>query len=110
MPQSSPSSARRWPERASVLIAGPAVRDLAAGMSQGAGVKRLLERLDIPPESVLACGDAENDVEMLCMVGVGGHGQCSRPPSRQRTTLSPRMTRTVAESVRRFVFGERDSE
>ena len=45
---------------------------LPAGVNKGSGMKRLLEHLGgVPTEAVLACGDAENDVEMLRAAGVG---------------------------------------
>lgn len=98
---------------ASVLDCGPRQCEiLPPGCHKGAGVKRLLERLDIPPESVLACGDAENDVEMLCMVGVGVAMGNAKPPAVEAAdhVVATNDEDGVAESVRRFVFGERDSE
>ena len=44
---------------------------LTVSMNKGTGVVRLLDRLGVKPEAVLACGDAENDVEMLALAGVG---------------------------------------
>lgn len=35
------------------------------------GVRKVLEMYDIPPEQCLACGDGENDLEMLRAVGIG---------------------------------------
>ena len=45
------------------------VEILPRGASKGAGVAQLLQQLDIDPQHVLAIGDAENDVEMLQLVG-----------------------------------------
>jgi Cof subfamily protein (haloacid dehalogenase superfamily) len=47
------------------------VEILPRGASKGVGVARLLQHLDIDPQRVLAIGDAENDVEMLQLVGLG---------------------------------------
>lgn len=38
---------------------------LPQGASKGRGVRKLLRQLNISPEAALACGDGENDVEML---------------------------------------------
>lgn len=38
---------------------------LPRGASKGKGVQKLLRQLDISPDAALACGDGENDVEML---------------------------------------------
>ena len=61
--------------------AGPSVRGLCRtgqgrkvlppGVSKGAGVGTLLGLLGCPVEAALALGDAENDVEMLRLVGRG---------------------------------------
>ena len=45
------------------------VEILPHGASKGAGVAWLLSHLGIDPQRVLAMGDAENDVEMLQLVG-----------------------------------------
>ena len=42
---------------------------LPQGASKGDGLRRLLERLGVEPGAVLACGDGENDVEMLRLAG-----------------------------------------
>ena len=42
---------------------------LPRGASKGAAVERLLKRLGVNPENVLALGDGENDVEMLRLAG-----------------------------------------
>jgi Cof subfamily protein (haloacid dehalogenase superfamily) len=47
------------------------VEILPLGASKGAGVARLLADLGIDPQRVMAIGDAENDVEMLQLVGTG---------------------------------------
>ena len=42
---------------------------LPRGASKGDGLRRLLAELGVKPVNVLACGDGENDVEMLQLVG-----------------------------------------
>lgn len=42
---------------------------LPRGTSKGNGLRRLLEAWRIDPAHVMAIGDAENDLEMLKMVG-----------------------------------------
>ncbi|MBN2470283.1 MAG: HAD family phosphatase [Anaerolineae bacterium] len=44
---------------------------LPPGASKGDGLRRLLDDLGIAPAEVIAFGDAENDLEMLQMVGIG---------------------------------------
>lgn len=44
---------------------------LPVGASKGDGLRRLLARLDVDPAHVLALGDAENDLEMLELAGIG---------------------------------------
>lgn len=44
---------------------------LPPNASKGAALKTLLREMDIKPEEVLAIGDAENDLEMIQMAGIG---------------------------------------
>ena len=44
---------------------------LPPGVNIGPWRARLCEALGVAPAEILACGDAENDVEMLQMAGVG---------------------------------------
>ncbi|HKP97473.1 MAG TPA: HAD hydrolase family protein, partial [Fibrobacteria bacterium] len=44
---------------------------LAKGVSKGSGLEIWLERNDILPSELLAFGDAENDLEMLRLAGMG---------------------------------------
>lgn len=58
---------------ARVVQAGLAnmVEILPSNCSKGAALKMLLKEMNIPAENVLAIGDAENDIEMLQLAGVG---------------------------------------
>jgi Cof subfamily protein (haloacid dehalogenase superfamily) len=44
---------------------------LPPGCSKGAALKLLLKEMQIAPENVLAIGDAENDIEMIQLAGIG---------------------------------------
>ena len=55
-----------------VLDCGPTRCEIfAPGVNKGSGVARLLEHLNVPASEAMALGDAENDVEMLQLVGAG---------------------------------------
>ena len=57
---------------AEVLDCGPNQCEvLPPRINKGAGLASLLAELSVSPAHTLACGDAENDVEMLQLVGVG---------------------------------------
>ncbi|MGN0403808.1 MAG: Cof-type HAD-IIB family hydrolase [Bariatricus sp.] len=43
----------------------------AKGVNKGVGLIRLGELLGIKPEEIMACGDGSNDLEMICMAGIG---------------------------------------
>lgn len=60
-------------ERVQVLQPGLAimVEVLPPGASKGAALGALLQDMEIAPEAVLACGDGENDIEMLELAGIG---------------------------------------
>ncbi|CBN75910.1 haloacid dehalogenase-like hydrolase [Ectocarpus siliculosus] len=55
---------------------------LPAGASKGHGVDVLLKHLGIDPVRLMALGDAENDVEMLRLAGVGVCVGNASPPAR----------------------------
>jgi Cof subfamily protein (haloacid dehalogenase superfamily) len=44
---------------------------LPPGASKGSALKTLLKEMDVKPEEVLAIGDAENDIEMIQLAGIG---------------------------------------
>lgn len=44
---------------------------LPPGASKGSALKTLIKEMDVKPEEVLAIGDAENDIEMLQLAGIG---------------------------------------
>ena len=59
--------------RAQVLQPGlPAmVEVLPPGASKGGALRNLLQDMEVAPEHMLACGDGENDIEMLQLAGIG---------------------------------------
>ncbi|MBZ0305781.1 MAG: Cof-type HAD-IIB family hydrolase [Anaerolineae bacterium] len=77
-----------------------------AGASKGAALARLIEELNIPRESVLALGDAENDIEMLQVAGIGvamGNAMPHVKEIADYITLSNDED-GVAEAIERFVL------
>lgn len=59
--------------RAQVLMPGLTimVEVLPSGTSKGGALADLVDDMGIAPEQVLACGDGENDIEMLQLAGIG---------------------------------------
>lgn len=61
-----------WGERLSVTCGGAVWIDIMnQGVDKGTGVERLCEHLGISVADVVACGDTDNDAEMLETVGHG---------------------------------------
>ena len=74
--------------------------------SKGAGVARLLQYLEIDPRRVLAMGDADNDVEMLQLVGIGVAMGNAVPRLKEvaNYVVSTNDENGVAEAIGRFVL------
>lgn len=87
---------------------------LPPGASKGAMLKVLLKELGIAPEEMLAAGDAENDIEMVQMAGVGvAVGNASESLKKVADYIAASNDEDgVAEAVERFVLeaGETASE
>lgn len=79
---------------------------LPPGVNKGSGVLRLLEHLGVPPADTLACGDAENDVEMLRLVGLGAAVANAQPDALAAADVivASNVDDGVADAVRRFVL------
>ncbi|CAE7561619.1 YBEY [Symbiodinium sp. CCMP2592] len=85
-----------------ILDCGPRQCEiLPPEVNKGTGVKKLLEGLGLSLDSALACGDAENDVEMLEMVGLGiavGDGK-PKALAAADIVVSPSTEDGVAEAI-----------
>ena len=94
---------------ATVLDCGPRQCEvLPPDTNKGKGVATLLKHLGVPPQETLACGDAENDCEMLRLVGVGAAMGNAKPSAKAASdvVVATNDEDGVSEAVRRFVFGE----
>ena len=80
---------------------------LPPGVNKGAGVARLCEALGVAPAEILACGDAENDVEMLQMAGVGAAMGDAKQAAIEAAdvVVAANAEDGVADAIERFVFG-----
>lgn len=84
---------------------------LPPGVNKGSGVERLLRGLGgngVAASEVLALGDAENDVEMLRLAGIGAAMGNAQPAAREAAdVIVPSNAEDgVADAIHRFVFGE----
>jgi Cof subfamily protein (haloacid dehalogenase superfamily) len=79
---------------------------LPPSASKGAGVKLLIKEMGIPAEAVLAMGDAENDIEMLGLAGLGvAVGNASQKvKDAANAVVASNDEDGVAEAVERFVL------
>jgi Cof subfamily protein (haloacid dehalogenase superfamily) len=81
---------------------------LPPGVSKGAGVKSLIKELGIPADAMMAIGDAENDVEMLQIAGMGvavGNA-CQEAKDAANVVVASNDEDGVAEAVERFVLND----
>ena len=117
----SESEAARWaptvtPTREALEGSGVGVLDcgsaqcevLPAGVHKGDGAEKLISHLGVAPETVLACGDAENDVEMLRLVGLGvamGNAKQAAVEACDVQLSSSNAEDGVAEAIERFALG-----
>lgn len=90
-----------------VLDCGPKQCEvLPDDVNKGTGVAKMLESIGVPLEATLACGDAENDCEMLRMVGVGVAMGNAKPEAREAAdvVVGTNDEDGVAEAIERFVL------
>ncbi|MDZ4770329.1 MAG: Cof-type HAD-IIB family hydrolase [Chloroflexota bacterium] len=76
------------------------------GVSKASALKRLAFELNIPPERIMAIGDAENDIEMLQFAGLGvamGHAD-ERVKAAANHVVASNNDDGVAEALHRFVI------
>lgn len=79
---------------------------LPPNSSKGEGVRQLLLRLDVHPDNVMAIGDAENDIELLQMVGYSctvGNALSSAKAVAKYTDFCTNDEDAVAQVLTRFV-------
>jgi len=95
--------------RAEVMISKPYFLEvLSAGTDKGTALEILANRLGIPMESVLAVGDAQNDLGMVRKAGYGCAPANAIPVVKKAARyVSPRSHEedAVAEILGRFVLG-----
>lgn len=79
---------------------------LPDGVNKGTGVASTLVHLGVPLEATMACGDAENDIEMLRMVGLGVAMGNAKPEARAAAdvVVGTNDEDGVAEAIERFVL------
>ena len=79
---------------------------LPPGASKGAGLRWLLEQMDVRPARVMAIGDGENDIEMLQMVGLGVAMGNAHPRLKAvaRQVTGSNAGSGVAQAIERFVL------
>lgn len=78
------------------------------GGSKGAALKQLLKDMKVAPEQVMAIGDAENDIEMIQLAGIGvamGQSHQSVKDAADHVT-GTNDEDGVAQAVEKFVLGE----
>ncbi|MEO0565182.1 MAG: Cof-type HAD-IIB family hydrolase, partial [Chloroflexota bacterium] len=76
--------------------------------SKGNALRALLKELKVDPKNVLAIGDAENDVEMIQLAGVGvavANAEKTLKDAADDTTASNEMD-GVALAIEKYVIGE----
>lgn len=79
---------------------------LPKGASKGNGLRLLLKGMHVDPAKVMAIGDAENDIEMLKLVGLGvAVGNASEQvKSVAKFVVASNEDDGVAEAIERFVL------
>jgi Cof subfamily protein (haloacid dehalogenase superfamily) len=105
-------------ERAAILDRYPQVEYLSggfhnweftrAGVNKGTGLRFLAERLGVPMNLTMACGDSENDLSMLRVAQVAVAMENAKPAVKEESnyiTLSNNES-GVAHAIEHFVFGE----
>jgi Cof subfamily protein (haloacid dehalogenase superfamily) len=79
-----------------------------AGVNKGTGLRFLAERIGVPMNLTMACGDSENDLSMLRAAQVAVAMENAKPAVKEESnyiTLSNNES-GVAHAIEHFVFGE----
>ena len=82
------------------------VEILPPGASKGAALRALMKNMQIPAEQVMAMGDAENDIEMLQVAGLGvavGNAE-QKLKDVAKEIVASHDEDGVAEAIERFVL------
>ena len=79
-----------------------------AGVNKGTGLRFLAEKIGVPMEFTMACGDSENDLSMLMAAHIAVAMENAKPAVKE---VSNYMTLSndesgVAHAIRHFVFNE----
>ena len=82
---------------------------LPAGASKADGVLRYLGEVGLPPDAVLAVGDAENDVELLLLAGIGAAVENAGPSAMRAAdvVVPSNAAGGVADAIEKFVLAPR---
>ena len=101
---------RRIGQETTILQAVPEfIEILPRGTSKGAGVRWMLQQLQIAPRAMMAVGDGENDVELLEMAGLGVAVSNARPELKAvaETVVGSNNDAGVAEALTRYVLSSK---
>ncbi len=94
----------KFGDKCTVVTGGSEWLDcMPKGVHKGLAIKKILERLNIDPEDVIAFGDNENDREMLLYVGCPITMESARPDIR---AFGKYTTDTVEHALERILDGE----
>lgn len=85
---------------------------LPPGASKGVALRTLLREMNVPAEEALVIGDAENDIEMLKLAGIGVAVANADEKTREAAdyVVASNDDDGVAEALERFVLQTRSSE
>ena len=79
-----------------------------AGVNKGTGLRFLAERLGVPMNLTMACGDSENDLSMLRAAQVAVAMENAKPAVKEESNYITHSNNEsgVAHAIEHFVFGE----
>jgi hydroxymethylpyrimidine pyrophosphatase-like HAD family hydrolase len=98
----------RFANRLSVVRSHAIFGELTAlGVSKGAALAALAERLHVPREQVIAIGDHENELPMIEWAGLGlAMGNAVAPVREAADAVIPPVTESgVAWAIERYILG-----
>lgn len=79
-----------------------------AGVNKGTGLRFLAERIGVPMDLTMACGDSENDLSMLGAAHIAVAMENAKPEIKERANYITRSNDEsgVAYAIDHFVFGK----